>query len=320
MRPGCTHALVGWKRSTAQLPFMQLVIADAAPSIPDPPDSTLEHDVAPCGIKMVMLPPGTFCSMCYEVVESGARLSDGEMLCMVCTCSVIEAGRTLEANPPPRLRIACFARFEPQSGLQLHEDLVGAESGSARELLLSLCRGEPLRFCGCIESNRVAGRVGSFAGYCTRRKLAVLRLQAEGEGQAEAWACVPMELVRRPTDELIARHDQMLRSLLQVGASASTLHHTISAVRAAHTLCGTPVLASAKRALEALALKQAGPADERQPRRACPGAPASTSTMPLLPSLSGGAGGRVCTGEAYPTANGLRSRDEQDQEDICHVQ
>ena len=59
--------------------------------------------------------------------------------------------------------------------------------------------------------------------------------------------------------------------------------------------------------------------DRAVPRRACPGAPASSS-MPLLPSLSGsgGAGGRVCTGEAYPTANGLRNGDEH--EDICHVQ
>ena len=319
MRPGCTHALVGWKRSTTQLPFMSMVIADAAPSIPEPPDGTLEHNVAPCGMRMVMLPPGSFCSMCYECAESGARLSDGEVLCIVCTCSVVEAGSTLDTEPPPKLRIACFARFEPQSGLQLQEDLAGAESGSARELLLSLLRDEPLRMCGCIESSHVGGRVGSFAGYCPRRKLAVLRLQGEGEGQGEAWACAPMELLRRPTDELIVRHEQMLNSLMRVGASASTLHHTISAVRAAHTLCGTPVLAKAKRALEVLALKQAESCDDRPPRRACPGAPASSS-MPLLPSLSGsgGAGGRVCTGEAYPTANGLRNGDEH--EDICHVQ
>ena len=97
MRPGCTHALVGWKRSTTQLPFMSMVIADAAPSIPEPPDGTLEHNVAPCGMRMVMLHPGSFCSMCYECAESGARLSDGEVLCIVCTCSVVEAGSILPA-------------------------------------------------------------------------------------------------------------------------------------------------------------------------------------------------------------------------------
>ena len=113
---------------------------------------------------------------------------------------------------------------------------------------------------------------------------------------AQAVVCVPIELLRRPTDRMFELHQDMLRHLVSV-ASLSTLQHAIATVRAAHTLCGTSLLDSVTARVDVLWHRARG-ADEAHGRPMV-SSPRPESRPPLRshePSV----------GECYPTACGLR--------------
>ena len=269
---------------------MKLVMSGSAPPpVAQPPDAIAASRglTAPCGAAMQPI-SGGWCSSCYEGISHGCRLSDGEILCAVCVNMTVTRAEQYASNPPPWIPLSLFA---PLSANGAHE-LDGVTDLRARNVLLSLHAGERVRCCGCIHSARLARQTGDFVGYCVRRQVAVVRLQ-------HAVVCVPLELLRRPTDRLVVLHSEMLRSLMGV-ASLSTLQHAVANVRAAHTLCGTSLLESVAASVDAMWERErvtaddedarTGPASSRQEREPRP------SMRPCEPSV----------GECFPTACGLR--------------
>lgn len=302
----CTHALVGWKRPPPAQPYIRVVFASAPPCVPEPSCSTPAL-TAPCGLRMQKMQG--LCCTCYDAVEVGVRLSDGEILCVVCASATFDAAEhTIYSCRPP---VALFCRTDVSGHLR-REELSGVH-GRALDMLLSVRTGDPLQVCGCVESAHVAGCVASFVGFCVRRRQVVLRLPPGGES---AVVCVRLELVRPPNDALRTAHGRMLADLLRLGASASTLQSAITAVRAAHTLCGTTALLRATDALDALTSPPTPP-----PPPALRGSPLGELVgPPRLRAIQENAGPLAagpcaasnglssgCTGEAYPTALGLRS-------------
>ena len=63
-------------------------------------------------------------------------------------------------------------------------------------------------------------------------------------------------MIRHHADDAPAKHERMLRDLTRV-ANRPTLYGAISAVRAAHTLCGSSVLAAAEAVLARLSDEEA---------------------------------------------------------------
>jgi hypothetical protein len=182
----------------------------------------------------------------------GVRLSDGEHLCNVCASAMFIDATELDTSPPPCPPVALFA----SEGLQ--EDILECvPAGRQRKLLGELRKGNTLRCCACIPSVHVGGRLGSFVGFCRRRRVAVLKID-------DAMACVPLELLRYPDDGAVQHDARMLRTLLRVG-TASTLQHGTAAVLRNHTLCGTPELGEAMAALRWLRRKSdAGSGEDGQ--------------------------------------------------------
>ena len=259
-------------------------------------------------LKMRPLRPGSFCSGCFDGVQSGLKLSDNEVMCDVCACNWFEYADMRHDTKPPTLlpAISLFARRDAASGLILREELEGATTGRPHQLLSSLRSGDALRCCGCIKSDHVGHQVGRFVGYDLRRRLAVVELDSS------RLACVPLVLLRRPDDVSITRHGEMLQELLNVGASASTLHCSIQTVKAAHTLCGSQLLKKAQACLDDLNAKaRAAAADDEAP------------LLPPPPRLgTRGGGGHVCAGEAYPSSIGLVNPGEidEDAKAVCRQQ
>ena len=252
---------------------MRLVVASAPPGIPEPVQTNLAS-TAPCGVRV--RPCRTLCSMCFDYIREGVALSDGENLCVVCACAHFEGVEMAEAAVSCRPPLALFAR-RSDAGTLLREDLCGIAAGRARELMGSVRTGDLLRCCGCTASRHVGGHLARFVGYCTRRQLAVLRLEGDGDAvPTTSLICVRTELLRRPNDEATTQHAAMIASLLQVGASVPTLQNGLAAVKAAHTLCGTELLGRAQSAVESL-----------------------TNQTGFACSVA------ECVGEAYPTAHGL---------------
>ena len=171
-------------------------------------------------------------------------LSFGELLCRSCSVETFSGAEQRDALARPRL--ALLAR-RGRDGRLLAADLqhdCGALVPRARELLGSLRVGDAVRCCGCIPSPDVGGQTGAFAGFCLRRRCALVRVGG-------SVACVRMHHLRRPADEAVAHHAAMLRALLRLGCRASTLRRALETVREAHTLCGTAALADAEAALVA---------------------------------------------------------------------
>ena len=271
---GCTHDLVGWKRGELS-PFMRLVASSAPPPLLGPSAAAQTYALySPCGARLEAA--GTFCSICFQALEGeGLVCSAGETLCAVCACSTFESVE--------QFRNTGAALWRPRVVLQMSEleDLdVQDEQGRELSLLMSLRRGDELWCCGCIESVHVGGACGEYMGYCTRRRLALLRM---GSGVA----CVSLKLLRRPDDALTLQHAEMLHTLSDVG-SIPTLQNAITAVRAAHTMCGTPQLSAANEMLASLKEKAAMRDSEEAPgQRAVRWR-------------------RDVSGECYPTIHGLR--------------
>ena len=306
----CTHALVGWKRAPPAEPFIKVVFASAPPCVPEPTCSAPQL-TAPCGVRLQLIGGSALCSTCHDVVPHGVRLSNNELMCIVCSSATFDrAEHTPLGRGPP---VALFCKRDA-NGLLQREDLSGVQ-GRTLEMLLSIRPGDPLRCCGCMAPS-IAGRVGAFDGFCLRRNRAVLRLPHSAQGSDEcgvgAVVCVRAELLRRPDDELVAKHERMLVELLRLGASASTLRCGSAAVQAAHTLCGTHTLERVTRAIEMLGQRDA--ADMAPPPATHVDAAMDDRLGPLFPDGGGGgrplcgpAGMSMCTNEAYPTAHGLRS-------------
>lgn len=176
-------------------------------------------------------------------------LSDGEFLCDACTDQTFERAEQYDATANSafilRPRVALLAR-RGDDGLILREELDASRLlDRSLALLLSLRVGDALRCCGCIHSSRVCGRVGYFIGYCVRRHLALLRIGRR------TTICVSMELLRRPDDAAIVEAARMLRTMSSL-ASVPTLRHALSAIKSAHTMCGTPELERAETLLRQL--------------------------------------------------------------------
>ena len=246
----CPCAAVGWSRPEQEA-FIREIYTGSAPPIPAL-QRTTRTDLAPCGVWLERL-PGTFCSLCFDAVESGVRLSDNEILCTVCTSHTFDSAEQYDAASPQPPRVALLASTETD-GRVAREDLTGLR-GRALTLMLDVRVGDELRFCSCLPSTHVRGKLGVFVGYCTRRQLAILRI-------GDALACMSMAdssadalMLRRPHDESVALHEAMLSHLTPV-ASKPTLQAALSTVRAAHTLCGTSTLTAAEALLARLTAHQ----------------------------------------------------------------
>jgi len=118
-----------------------------------------------------------FCSLCFDALLSGVVLSMGEVLCDVCAMQTFDLVEQQETGRPPRPPIALLACTD-EDGRLCRDDLHGVK-GQAQDLLLSLRVGDQLKLCACLPSERVRGRVGSFAGYCMRRRK---KKHANGRG------------------------------------------------------------------------------------------------------------------------------------------
>lgn len=173
------------------------------------------------------------------------------------------------SNSPPPPRLPMFARCDARGWL-LEEDLEGLVEGEGRELLLSIRMGEPIRCCECMPQCHLRAVVGSFVGFCMRRKVVVVRVESGlekwGENGMQKGAargadgclvCVEPCRLRRP-DEVTggAEYAEMLRTLMAVGASVQTLRHAITKVRATHLLCGSKVLTDVEALISALTEEQ----------------------------------------------------------------
>jgi len=196
-----------------------------------------------------------FCSLCFDALLSGVVLSMGEVLCDVCAMQTFDLVEQQETGRPPRPPIALLACTD-EDGRLCRDDLHGVK-GQAQDLLLSLRVGDQLKLCACLPSERVRGRVGSFAGYCMRRRLALLRMHS---AFGDDMVCMRMDstplLLRRLDDEAVQAHATMLRVLMPI-ASRATLQHAVATIRAAHTLCGSEILRAGEALLEALSARQA---------------------------------------------------------------
>ena len=212
-----------------------------------PADWAARHEFAPCGVRMVKV--SGFCSSCYDGMELGVPLSDGEVLCVVCAGQTFDEAEQYGSDVPPRPRVALLADVDPATHHLLADHLDGVVAGRPLELLLSLRVGDRLRCCGCIRHPHVGRRIGTFLGFCLRRRQALVQLDAS------FIACVPMELLRTPDDESSHAHVEMLTTLRRLG-TRTTLQRAVHAVRAAHTLCGSEALADAEAALSRLTALQ----------------------------------------------------------------
>ena len=262
---GESPLIVGWKKPASTLPFMRAIGSmTAAPPLPplEPAAGSVEtaagkrmpsadwaarHEFAPCGVRMVRV--SGFCSSCYDAMELGVPLSDGEVLCVVCAGQTFDEAEQYRSDVPPRPRVALLADVDPATHHLLADHLDGVVAGRPLELLLSLRVGDRLRCCGCIRHPHVGRRIGTFLGFCLRRRQALVQLDAS------FIACVPMELLRPLDDESSHAHVEMLTALRGVGTRA-TLQ------RAARTLCGSEALADAEAALSRLAALQEEQAHE----------------------------------------------------------
>jgi hypothetical protein len=253
---GESPLVVGWKRPEDTRAFMKQVGGLTSPPPLPPPPPKVDHSemaFAPCGVRMQKVEG--FCSTCYDALVFGVPLSDGEVLCVVCAGQTFDEVQELESITPPRPPVTLLSRVDPLNGKLLVDDLDGIPRGRGRDLLLSLRPGDLLRCCGCIHHPHVRGRTGVFLGFCVRRQLALLRLTPVFV------ACVPLELLRTLHDDTVEEHRQMLQHLCKVGTKA-TLQHSVNAVRAAHTLCGSEALLDAEMALRHLTRLQE---EERHP-------------------------------------------------------
>jgi hypothetical protein len=252
---GESPLVVGWKKPQGMKAFMKQVggLTSPPPLLPPAPAKAERAETfAPCGVRMHKV--DGFCSTCYDALMYGVRLSDDEVLCVVCAGQTFDTAEELDSTSPPRPPVTLLARTDFVTGRLLADDLGGVPCGRARTLLLSLRPGDLLRCCGCIHHAHVRGRTGSFVGFCVRRQLVLLRLDS-------FVVCVPLELVRASEDDAVQEHLRMLHTLCDVGTQA-TLQHGVAAVRAAHTLCGSEALLDAEKALRQLALLQQ---EERPP-------------------------------------------------------
>jgi hypothetical protein len=233
---------------------MRLTHSGVPPPIPERSASTRE-DTAPCGARLQRA-DDAFCSLCFDPLACGVRLSDGELLCAVCAACTFDTAEQHEALALAP-RVALMARVETDGSI-CRDDLRGLR-GRGLELVCSLRLGEELRLCGCLPGH-VRGRVGVFVGYDTRRRLALLRLGG-------AIACMRMDvaedalMLRRPGDQSTALHSRMLQDLVRV-ANRSTLYGAVTAVKAAHTLCGSSILAEAEAILAQIS--EADPHEARE--------------------------------------------------------
>ena len=240
--------VVGWKRTLQ--PFMKATSSWAAPP-PIPrcgPPGALQSTGATGECAVRLEPVSGICCACFSRCTSAAVLSAGELLCRSCAVDTFSGAEQRDAAARPRL--ALLAR-RGRDGRLLAADLqhdCGALArpldARARELLGSLLVGDAVRCCGCIPSPDVGGQTGAFAGFCLRRRCALVRVGG-------SVACVRVHHLRRPADEAVAHHAAMLHALLRLGCRASTLRRALETVREAHTLCGTAALADAEAALVA---------------------------------------------------------------------
>ena len=166
----------------------------------------------------------------------------GELLCRSCSVDTFSGAEQRDARHGRGSRSSRGAAATAGSSPPTCST-TAARSCRARELLGSLIVGDAVRCCGCIPSPDVGGQTGAFAGFCLRRRCALVRVGG-------SVACVPMHHLRRPADEAVAHHAAMLRALLRLGCRAEPLRRALETVREAHTLCGT-ALADAEAALVA---------------------------------------------------------------------
>ncbi len=174
-------------------------------------------------------------------------LSFGELLCRSCSVETFSGAEQRDALARPRLALLArrgHADLQHDCGALVPTASARPLDARARELLGSLVVGDAVRCCGCIPSPDVGGQTGEFAGFCLRRRCALVRVGG-------SVACVRMHHLRRPADEAVAHHAAMLRALLRLGCRASTLRRALETVREAHTLCGTAALADSEAALVA---------------------------------------------------------------------
>jgi hypothetical protein len=241
----CGQLVVGWRRPKQDAFIKTVIRSSPPPLLPPPPVWSAQpccHPTTTCGARLQHLAPGSFCSTCYDALIMGTPLSNGEVLCSLCTDNTFLRAEQHETVLPPPPRVALLARHG-SDGRILPADVGGVPRHA---LLLSLRKGDKLQCCGCITSKRIQGRIGRFDGYCVRRGIGLLRI-------GRAVVGVHMELLHRPSDEATLLHTDMLRTLLRV-ATPATLRCAITTVRSMHTLCGSPVLAAAEAALAALRL------------------------------------------------------------------
>ena len=119
----------------------------------------------------------------------------------------------------------------------------------ARELLGSLVVGDAVRCCGCIPSPDVGGQTGEFAGFCLRRRCALVRVGG-------SVACVRMHHLRRPPTRLSPTTLRCCVRSCSFGCRASTLRRALETVREAHTLCGTTLCGTLRAALVARGVRR----------------------------------------------------------------
>lgn len=273
----CPCAAVGWGRPEQEA-FIREVCTGSAPPVPAL-QRTTRSDLAPCGVWLQCFPTNCFCSLCFDAVADGVRLADGEILCTVCISHTFDSAEQYDSAPQPP-PVALLARTD-KDGRMCREDLGGLR-GRALTLMLDVRIGDELRFCSCLPSIHVRGKTGVFVGYCTRRQLAIIRID-------DALACMCMAsaedplMLRSPLDESAALHESMLTHLMPV-ASQHTLQGALGAVRAAHTQCGSSTLEAAEALLARLADQEQQHDDElllAQQRRAAPSRRLSPAGLPL---------------------------------------
>lgn len=288
----CPCAAIGWQRPE-QESFMREVMRGAPPPLPEPaPESELE--MAPCGLRLQRVADSSFCSLCFDPLDLGIRLSDGELLCSVCSSATFDHAEQHEAEAvrPP---VACLAQLD-ENGLLCREDL-GEITGRALALLSTVSVGVALRVCACVASEHVRGKWATFHGYDVRRHLAMLRI-------GSAVVCMRMKsaedplMLRPAADEATRQHERMLSHMLGV-ASRHTLQAAVGTVRAAHTLCGSALLAEAEARLQQLRLEEEvqdeeGGARGGHERVSCAATERSVRPAPLLRPVRLPESGRPC--------------------------
>jgi len=246
----CPCASVGWQRSD-QDAFIREFCRGTPPPIPDLQPET-NSNLAPCGLPFGPVPACAFCSLCFDPVERAVRLHDGELLCAVCSSATFESAQQHET-----IARACVALLAETVEGHVRPDELDELRGRGLSLMSLLRVGETVRFCGCLPFEHVRGREARFVGYDVRRHLALLQIGEAIVGMRMMSAEDPLML--RPTrDEATGHHDHMLRSMLRF-ASARTLQAAMSMVQAAHTLCGSTILAEAEAVLARLRREEGMP-------------------------------------------------------------